>query len=254
MGLLCSLLFSCYQPKEGCLDSRAVNYDVSADDLCCCTYPNLYFTIGYFYDGEGFRSDRVYYMGSDSFKISSLDILISDVALVKSGDSSGVDSVRNMLLSDGEEMLFRDDFAHLKTGVSRTTIGRFLATDTFDRLDFSFGLNKGLDINPKSLSSIHPLSPELSGWTDSTGFAFMRMTLIRGASFSDTLSLWVGEEAGDLPLQLPINIITKKGTETEISLQMSISDWMQRIDVGMDTEEQMQSTLYGSLDEVISIF
>ncbi len=37
------LLTGCYEPKSGCLDLDATNYDASADDLCpaCCKYPKL---------------------------------------------------------------------------------------------------------------------------------------------------------------------------------------------------------------------
>ncbi len=36
-------LAGCYEPKEGCLDPQAVNYDVTADEACadCCTWPSL---------------------------------------------------------------------------------------------------------------------------------------------------------------------------------------------------------------------
>ena len=41
--LMAVLLSACYEPTEGCLDVRATNFDLDADEGCadCCTYPEL---------------------------------------------------------------------------------------------------------------------------------------------------------------------------------------------------------------------
>ena len=43
LSLLPFLVMGCFEGEEGCLDARALNYDVTADTDCsgCCNYPEL---------------------------------------------------------------------------------------------------------------------------------------------------------------------------------------------------------------------
>ncbi|HMV23421.1 MAG TPA: hypothetical protein PKA71_03780, partial [Saprospiraceae bacterium] len=63
---------ACYQPKEGCLDINATNFDATADEECCCQYPVLQLKFKHFASGNEFSaSDTILNDFGQQFRIPS---------------------------------------------------------------------------------------------------------------------------------------------------------------------------------------
>ena len=249
------LLYNCYESKDACIDSRATNYDVSGDINCCCEYPDLNLGFGFLYNEIGFRPNEKYAKGNDTFKILSIDILISEVALLNGTDSARVDTMITLPIIDGGSMAFIDDFEYLNLSSSSANIGRFMVIDTFNELNFLIGLNEKTKPDPQDISTVHPLYPGQSGWTESGSFPFMRMTMIRGTGLSDTLMLKIGGDVAPKMIKLDIvdDLITQRGDDVSINLSIDISSWLDGVDIIHATPNDLVNQLYTKLPDVIEL-
>ena len=77
------ILFSnCRETTEGCLDPEASNFDPSADETCCCEYPQ--FSIRFSYnnydtDTTAFGLNKVYNDdGNNPYFITTINLYLSD--------------------------------------------------------------------------------------------------------------------------------------------------------------------------------
>jgi hypothetical protein len=76
---------ACFETTEGCLDIRAANYDVTADDACpdCCTFPVIDINPTYIWDTLSFSLNTKYPLsGDDSIIVRSAHQIISQFDIV----------------------------------------------------------------------------------------------------------------------------------------------------------------------------
>lgn len=93
------MLFSCYEPIEDCLELRASNYSLIADNPCddCCTFPNLNLLFTPLWQGEPLRTDTMYInTRGDTFAINQANFLVSNIVL--RNDSTQLATMDSILL------------------------------------------------------------------------------------------------------------------------------------------------------------
>ncbi len=187
---------ACFEPKEGCLDIAATNFDAGADKDCCCEYPKLVLRVDQVYDTLLFLNDSLYPDASGhKFRIKSVAFYLSDFQLFQNGESFRVSdtlTLNTFLGNDTTSQLFTNDFQLVRRSPIDYVIGAFRQDGNFDALSFRFGLSdEAQKIIPTKAPNGHPLSPQPDSlWRGQTaGFVFLEAVVVRDSSATppDTL-------------------------------------------------------------------
>ncbi|MFN8303663.1 MAG: hypothetical protein U0U46_14325 [Saprospiraceae bacterium] len=202
LAFLFLVVFSaCYEPKKGCLDIEAVNFDATADENCCCNYPRLFVRLEHRYDTLTFREGDAYPQSSGHwFRLQKVIFYLSDFKVFRNSDVFGVtDSLKMKVFgpatADTLEQYLTNDFVLVRRTPLEFAAGAFPESGTFDRVRCRLGLpDAAQSVIPGKAPANHPLSEQPEKlWLDRTrGFEAMRIIFNRdtlGATAPDTLTL-----------------------------------------------------------------
>ncbi len=188
---LCTLLFvlgltACFEPKEGCLDIAATNFDAGADKDCCCVYPKLVLTVDQVYDTLLFRNDSLYPDANGHlFRIKSVAFYLSDFQLFQSGQVFRVSdtlTLATFIGSDTSSLLFTNDFQLVRRTPVDYVVGAFRQDGLFEEVNFRLGLSaEAQKVVPTKAPANHPLSAQTDSlWRgQSAGFVFLEAVVVR---------------------------------------------------------------------------
>lgn len=136
------ILAGCYTRKEGCLETLASNYDVTADDACtsCCTYPKLILNI------EGFRkieqiNDVLTNEKGQKYNIQDIRLYISEFLLFQRTEQIKINEV---IGTANNAVVNRNDMKIVRSADASIDIGTVKAFGKFDSLVFYMGLTKSV--------------------------------------------------------------------------------------------------------------
>ena len=184
--------YSCFEPKEGCLDIAAVNYDATADNDCCCKYPKVVLTVNQVYDTLLFKNDELYPdQNGHLFRIKSVAFYLSDFQFVQNGTAYKVADTLTLYTFQGNDTLpqvFTNDFQLVRRATIDYTVGDFRPDGIFSDVAFRFGLSPAAQaVIPAKSPANHPLSVQADElWRGKTeGFAFLQAVVVRD-SMADT--------------------------------------------------------------------
>lgn len=190
-------LVSCFDPKEGCLDVAAVNYDAAADHDCCCTYPKVILSVNQVYDTLLFKNDSLYRdQNGHLFRIKSVAFYLSDFQFVQNGITYAVADTLTLYTyqaNDTVPQVFRNDFQLIRRVPVDYSVGSFRQDGIFSDVAFRFGLSpEAQTIIPTKTPANHPLAVQTDGlWRNKTdGFVFLQAVVVRDSMAStsaDTL-------------------------------------------------------------------
>jgi hypothetical protein len=196
---------ACFDPRDGCLDIAATNFNVYADKNCCCTFPNLTLTVDQVYDTLLFRQDSLYAgTGGHLFRIKSVAFYLSDFELFKNGTSfkmgdSLVLKTYDAANNDTINQIFTDDFTLIRRTPLNNEVASFREDGIFDAIKFRLGLNTGAEKIISALApTSHPLRPQPENLSQS-GYVFLQAIIVRdsmAATVADTLN-FVRSDIGD---------------------------------------------------------
>ena len=202
LALLALVVFTaCYEPKKGCLDIEAVNFDATADENCCCNYPRLFVRLEHRYDTLTFREGDVYQQPSGHwFRLQKVIFYLSDFKVYRGTEVFGVtDSLKMYVFGAGAadtlQQYLTNDFVLARRTPLEYAAGAFPESGIFDRVQCRLGLpNAAQSVIPAKAPANHPLSEQTERlWLDRTrGFEAMRVIFNRdtlGATAPDTISL-----------------------------------------------------------------
>ncbi len=134
-------IVGCYEPIEDCLDLRANNYSLIADNACddCCTFPDIELSFIPMWGDTTLRTDTIYTNDiGDSFSILSSEFLVSNIQLFN--DEGRLGSTDSVTVECGDGV-FYDSFSSVtlsrRNGVSRKVPLVF----GFDDVQFDLGVN-----------------------------------------------------------------------------------------------------------------
>jgi hypothetical protein len=160
-----TLLVSCNEAVEGCMEPQASNFNPEADTDCCCTYfkitPNFYLTGNRL---DTFRLDSIYLdANQDSFRLLNLNLLGSEWSLrpkdLSTGLSTAVTSI-NLKQKDNTRVLAQDGFFWIDQATATTVGVSWTEAFRYDSLRFRIGLPSGLKTTDQASieSTTHPLA------------------------------------------------------------------------------------------------
>jgi len=198
-AFLVLLAFSaCYEPREGCLDIEATNFDAAADNNCCCTYPALRLTLLPRFDTLVWKPDTAYeYAPGRWFRLHQAVFYLSDFQLVQGGTAFSVRDTLGLSVfgaaGDTLREVFTNDFQLIRRTTENYTVGTFRPAGTFESVRFQVGLPDAVQhVIPALTPDGHPLRPQNENlWLGAdTGFVALKLVFSRdtlGSTIPDTL-------------------------------------------------------------------
>lgn len=240
--LLVLSLAGCYSEQEGCLDTKATNFDPEADKSCCCTYPTLKLDMLYKYDTLDFSIEQRYEHGiHDSFVVLDYGFIIRDFELQGSFDTLTIQDSTLFSIIQGNDTLERylkDDLMLLGQKFNYT-IGTMVETGIYSRLQANTGMEDVYhDIDPEELSG-HALSglQDKGHWEPAIGYDEAFLDVAYGANLEDTLR-WVSGTTGfDTEIIIDGYFEKNVGTDLTIPLSFDFKAWLFEIDFGQTHDE-----------------
>ena len=239
--VLVSLLSSCYEKVEGCLDTNATNFDASADESCedCCTFPN--FTINFSHqinDTFLFYNTPYTFNGSEIIVFNSIRFYGSNFQMIQGGEAFGViDSIELIISENGDStnQFFEDNFTILDRSTRPTTVdfGEAEGQGTFDSLRFTIGLDPLINtVMPDEVSeSNHPLGPQTdSMWTAENGYIMGSFNMVVDTMANDTFTHQIFSPILPIDVALPINYTSSLGKDIELFLILNYNLLFEGID------------------------
>ncbi len=243
LGSICIgfLLFvtNCYQPKTGCLDIHATNFNVAADKECtdCCSYPILQLQVNYFFGDKLLNFNESYTLnGIDSFQMNAAKMYLSDFQWITSANQNKKITDTIQLYGYNQNPFATNDFVLVNKRDGYTfNIGHFLEGGTFKQIRFVVGLNAVANrTNPTKMPTTHLLSPSkdtISMYLDSVqGYVFNKMVLQKVNSPQKNIILQSNQTTVPIILNLNPNIIVKDGFNWVVKLKIDYKKLLQGID------------------------
>lgn len=185
--ILLLFLSACFEPREGCLDIEATNFDAAADDNCCCIYPALRLTLLPRYDTLIWKPDTAYeYAPGKWFRIKQAVFYLSDFQLVQNGAAIPVSDTLGLATygasGDTVREVFTNDFQLIRRTSVNYAVGTFRPAGAFESIRFRVGLPDAAQrIIPELTPAGHPLRPQTEGlWLgQDTGFVALKLVITR---------------------------------------------------------------------------
>ena len=261
MGMLvCS---ACFEPREGCLDIAATNFDAAVDDNCCCTYPALKLTMLPRYDTLVWKPDTAYeYSPGQWFRLKEAVFYLAEFQLVQNGETFKTEDTLSLSvlssMGDTVQQQFTNDFQLIRRTNVNYSVGTFQPSGTFESIGFTLGL--GDDANrvlPALAPDGHPLAvqPEKLWLGTDTGFVALKLVFTR-----DTFSATVPDTLLFSRPDFDNSVIVKNGTFVhengyDFSLEFTVNyrEFFRGVDLSTGDISAWKAQIIGNLPEVFSV-
>lgn len=265
--LLALLWGSCYQPRTGCLNPQAVNYDFAADEACsdCCTWPSLRLQVKHRYQPPAqpdtllplkyHQPLKVFPDTAHPFSLERFRFWIGHLHLwTQDGTEYSVLDTLHVQLPDGTVVAIEDNFTVADRDIfSAQTLGSHRATGLVAGVKLRVGLDsleRALD--PLSLEPEHPLRR----WADSVlfdpeqGFLSGRARIMPDTASADTLDVqWL--QPLELTLWLDAPAFVPRGRVVEVTLVINYTRLFEGIDFAATTAEALRFHIVANLPSAV---
>lgn len=265
--VICIITYSsCYEPKSACLDIRATNYDVDADDPCgdCCTYPHITLAIQHSIelpnDTVSFKYGTLYpssVQPLDSFVVDRARFFLYDLKLV-TNESDTIEVVDSLQLTNenGEMLSVRDCFAKLDRDIFQSrNIGTILQEGVITDVVFSLGLPESLlDHTFSGIPSSHPLSTsDTLSFVENEGYVPILLTIRRDTLADTEPETMRFYQSIPISLHLEQPFVLDRGFHSKITIQVEYSRWFKEVDFENDSQQTMKEKIEENLSNVFSV-
>ncbi len=266
-----SLLTACVEPKEGCLDVNAVNYQVDADLPCsdCCEYPTLQLDVLHKVNPDSEANlnfgDSVYQDGAgNDFRINDIQFYLSNVALLRPGGSPVrvTDTLQIPVEQpDGSIKIevVTDDIVLLNPNDLRTSrVGNFISQGVFSAIRFDVGIDGPANfVAPALLPEDHPLALQEMYWNADSGRIYNRIDLFRIEGQADTLrtllEIGLPGQLRTVELSLPTPFELSPGFGPSLVIRINYLTWFSQVDLKNDDEAALIQKIVNNLTESFSV-
>jgi hypothetical protein len=254
---------ACFEGQEGCLDARALNFQVTADTDCsgCCTYPDLELifthkvylpddTLNLEY-GQAYPNDLGQY-----FALEQISYYLSEVKLLdRFGDPIEVEDRIDIPFAQGGDTTFVervDNFTVVRPEVFSTReIGTLIYEGDISAVQFTLGIPEFVqDANPAFFEEDHPLAAQEPAMFDANLDRFLHHRI---SLFRDTLPetaaevIQITDEEDLITLTLPLGVSSPGGFNTVIRLEVDYLSWFEGIDLQNSDQESIKEQIVANL-------
>lgn len=241
------LLVACRPKEEGCMDPLAENYNVIADQNCCCEYYQLSFNLQHFYGNDSIPLEvgQLYAdEQQDSFSLVATRLYLSSMRLQR--DTGGYETVEDRLsVATG---LVPDDYILTQTSTFRYNVGKFTHFGSYDSLELRLGLGTELQgLEPDDFEEQHPLNNEN---LYEAGFRSGKIEVqVQNEDSTRTFLLPLHESY----LQLAVDVETIDGADTQILLGLDYAALFDGIAFAQDDSITVVQNLLGNMRRAIFV-
>lgn len=260
------LLFTgCYEPKTGCLDLLATNYDTTADENCChneidccCTYPKLKIKVKHKIDtlnlvlGDFYENE----LGQE-YAVKDLRFYLSDLHLVSATDTLLLEDTITILNESDSSITVEDNF-QIITRSFDYTLGTINRTGDFDTLIFNIGVPEPVNsTNPEFIPTSHPLGIQSNAmhWNRDSGYIFNKIVFLKDTfpeTLPDTIGIGSSENLVKVKLDFPVSI--NEGFDFTVStILIDYSIWYNGIDFENDSNQTIAVKILANTEAAFSI-
>lgn len=225
-----TVLVSCNEAIEGCMEPQASNFNPEADTDCCCTYFKV--TPTFFLRENSldtFKVDRTYLdANQDSFKLLNISLLGSEWSLRPQGISEDLSTgatTINLKQTDNTRVLVQDGFFWVDKATA-TTIGvSWTEALRYDSLSFKVGLPLGIRTTDQTSieTTGHPIS--LSTLVIGDTLSGLGLTVYR-SSVGDTINYLL---SGVYDIGLPVDFTSAHDQENTFPLGIDVDKLLTNI-------------------------
>lgn len=248
----------CAEPKTGCLDVRATNFQVDADATCgdCCTFPQIRldllhkFTIG---DSLlNFIPGNTYPDGTGNpFRLGDLRFYLSEIHFLRSDGTTNKLNKTVVLRKanpngDSLRIEVEDNFAlATPAALGRIQPGNFQDGGTFTGVRFKIGVGEpARNADPGSAPNSHPLRPQnVPMWTTTQGYLSQRIEVFPGSPPADTIRrlLEIGGTTSvrEITLRFKSPLSVPPGFHIALTLQIDYARWLKNIQFRTDSDAEV---------------
>ncbi|GEM_PF-4966639 len=266
----CALwLTGCYQPREGCLDPLATNYDVAADEPCleCCTWPELSVQVLHRYAPPAqpdallpLKYEQPLQVWPDTmhpFMLKRFRFWMSHVQLLGiGGELFGVLERLPVALPDGQLVELEDNYAVADRDIFSSFIVGTIQADGYLK---GIRLQVGLDsleraLLPESLPEGHVLRTYADSilFDVQAGYLSGRAWVYPDTTTTDWLDVaWVQPVGVTLWLDQPVFL--PKGSGVKVILVINYTQLFEGIDFAATDPDQLRFNIVSALSNAISI-
>lgn len=244
--LLLLLLSSCYKEVEGCLDARAVNFDVTADKNCCCTYPKLQFEVRHRYGKANLANDQAFIAASkDSFRIEKFNLLLSDVVLKAQNKSY---QIADSTLIEGRYI--KPDIVAISPDVFNYKIGNFPYAASFTKISFQLGIDDELDaISPTTWSSSSVLNNESLYDTSTSSYYGVVISLL--GPNDQQIEIKIPNKTIRKSLSFDINMASRLRKDFTVELSIDYQEIFDGLD--LENPSRAKAQIQNKLAQAVSV-
>ena len=256
-------LQACYQPKEGCLDIKAVNFDASADKDCCCEYPTLKMQVSQKFDDKVWISDSVYTNNLGlTFRLKSASFYFSDFSLLRNGASFPTEDTLSFQTrsNTGDTVLqtFINDFILVRRSPTTYSAGSFRYGGNFDGFQCRMGINENARrILPSLAPEGHPLLPQVEKLWQGNDTSYVAMRLVVQ---HDTLSSTVPDTLYFSQYDFDNFMIKQTGTFSQqtgydliLQLKINYLALFRNVNWQINDKTAWKNSIIGNLPDVFSV-
>lgn len=258
--LFLSLLISaCGNKKEGCIDVNAVNFDVSAEENCCCVYPRMGLDVEY-YNGDRPLADSVLLdAAGDTVLIDKLTFFISGLLWTNERDEElrGDQRTWLFLTPDNYHDSTRciDDYYLIRSSGSKVENFTFTQSTVLRSLSLTIGVaDSGWTNQPFYMKDAnHVLAGNIDSMYDysSNQYRTLRLAyrLKNSADKADTI--YVGGKDTRKNFKLNLNYHTVLGFNNYVIIRIRLDKLIKGIRFRMDDPETITQKLKENISDAI---
>jgi hypothetical protein len=251
------LFSNCREKIQGCLDPEASNFDPSADETCCCEYPQ--FSIRFSYnnydtDTTAFALNQVYNdNGNNAYYINNINLYLSDFELIKIDNSVlRISDSLDIILQNGTLANIIDDIIILKSNTFKYDIGTTTTSGDFVKIRFKVGLNDLVNqTNPEEISITHALSKDKNLYA-ANGYIFNKIDIVTDTSATDVITNFE-VTTPFVEIELTHNFSIYAGFNTQLKINADLKKLLAAVNFQTDDVSTIQSKIVMNTSNIFTI-
>ena len=237
--LMLLMVTSCYEPKEGCTDVLATNYEASADEACendCCTFPQLKLTVSHKHGNATFSFDSVYINDlGQAYSFKFIQLYLYNARLIDDNGQS-VPIHQEVLLNPGQnnEQSIIDDLISFQPRNFRYEFGEWIGSGSFTELKFNIGIPPEIDTSSFVTQASHPINTLGDSLIiDETRYSPLYISLdsVPGRSYFNVKLL------EEIQISIVADKLIERGFDVTYELEVDYAKCFQSVDFDASTDE-----------------